>query len=49
LLRIVRDLRRVHSHLASFAYPVVGRSQRTPRLVNVDPEPSAREEPAGRE
>jgi phosphate:Na+ symporter len=27
LLRIVRDLRRVHSHLASFAYPVVRRSQ----------------------
>jgi phosphate:Na+ symporter len=49
LLRIVRDLRRVHSHLASFAYPVVGRSQRTPRLASVDPEPSAREEPAARE
>ena len=28
LLRIVRDLRRVHSHLASFAYPVVRRAQR---------------------
>jgi phosphate:Na+ symporter len=28
LLRIVRDLRRVHSHLASFAYPVVRRQQR---------------------
>ncbi len=28
LLRIVRDLRRVHSHLASFAYPVVRRPQR---------------------
>ena len=27
LLRIVRDLRRVHSHLASFAYPVLQRSQ----------------------
>jgi len=26
LLRIVRDLRRVHSHLASFAYPVLRRS-----------------------
>jgi phosphate:Na+ symporter len=25
LLRIVRDLRRVHSHLASFAYPVLRR------------------------
>jgi phosphate:Na+ symporter len=29
LLRIVRDLRRVHSHLASFAYPVLNRPQRT--------------------
>jgi phosphate:Na+ symporter len=29
LLRIVRDLRRVHSHLASFAYPVLRRPQRT--------------------
>ena len=28
LLRIVRDLRRVHSHLASFAYPVLRRPQR---------------------
>jgi phosphate:Na+ symporter len=28
LLRIVRDLRRVHSHLASFAYPVVRRPHR---------------------
>lgn len=27
LLRIVRDLRRVHSHLASFAYPVLQRSR----------------------
>ena len=27
LLRIVRDLRRVHSHLASFAYPVLHRSR----------------------
>jgi phosphate:Na+ symporter len=26
LLRIVRDLRRVHSHLASFAYPVLRRT-----------------------
>ncbi len=31
LLRIVRDLRRVHSHLASFAYPVLHRAQRRPR------------------
>lgn len=27
LLRIVRDLRRVHSHLASFAYPVLRRAR----------------------
>jgi phosphate:Na+ symporter len=27
LLRIVRDLRRIHSHLASFAYPVVHRAR----------------------
>ncbi len=31
LLRIVRDLRRVHSHLASFAYPVLHRAQPKPR------------------
>ena len=33
-LRTVRDLRRVHSHLASFAYPIIhrvrGRSRRGP-------------------
>jgi phosphate:Na+ symporter len=28
LLRIARDLRRVHSHLASFAYPVLRRSEK---------------------
>jgi len=27
VLRVVRDLRRIHSHLASFAYPVLNRSQ----------------------
>jgi phosphate:Na+ symporter len=31
LLRIVRDLRRVHSHLASFAYPVTHRGRLRPR------------------
>lgn len=31
LLRIVRDLRRVHSHLASFAYPVLHRAHPRPR------------------
>jgi phosphate:Na+ symporter len=31
LLRIVRDLRRVHSHLASFAYPVLHRARPRPR------------------
>jgi phosphate:Na+ symporter len=36
LLRIVRDLRRVHSHLASFAYPVVRRSQPTARAKTDD-------------
>ncbi len=30
LLRIVRDLRRVHSHLASFAYPVLRQSRIAP-------------------
>ena len=30
LLRIVRDLRRVHSHFASFAYPVLRRSRLAP-------------------
>jgi phosphate:Na+ symporter len=25
VLRVVRDLRRIHSHLASFAYPVLNR------------------------
>jgi len=42
LLRIVRDLRRVHSHLASIAYPVLRRSHRKrPRakdLLRADPE-----------
>ena len=32
LLRIVRDLRRVHSHLASFAYPAVSRGRGRRRL-----------------
>lgn len=36
LLRIVRDLRRVHSHLASFAYPVVRRSQPRARAKTDD-------------
>ncbi len=31
LLKIVRDLRRVHSHLASFAYPAVHRTRGRPR------------------
>lgn len=34
LLRIVRDLRRVHSHLASFAYPVLRRPQRAAAARN---------------
>ena len=36
LLRIVRDLRRVHSHLASFAYPVL---RRAPTTASNAPEP----------
>jgi phosphate:Na+ symporter len=43
LLRIVRDLRRVHSHLASIAYPVLRRSprrrSRTKDLLPEEPEP----------
>ena len=31
VLRIARDLRRVHSHFASFAYPVLRRAHFTPR------------------
>ena len=35
LLRIVRDLRRVHSHLASVAFPVLRRTNRKgPRRAN---------------
>jgi len=41
LLRITRDLRRVHSHLASFAYPVVhrarGRSRTRSRVAPAAP------------
>lgn len=40
LLRIVRDLRRVHSHLASFAYPVVRRPQRR-SIARVDDDGAA--------
>ena len=42
LLRIVRDLRRVHSHLASIAYPVLRRTghkrSRAADLLREDPE-----------
>ena len=42
LLRIVRDLRRVHSHLASVAYPVLqratGKRRKPADLVQEDPE-----------
>ena len=42
LLRIVRDLRRVHSHLASFAYPVLRRPRPQPRARRARaPAPSA--------
>ena len=33
LLRIVRDLRRMHSHLASFAYPIVHRAKTRRRFA----------------
>jgi hypothetical protein len=36
LLRSVRDLRRIHSHLASFAYPVLNRPQ-TPPTPSAEP------------
>ncbi|MBS0388313.1 MAG: Na/Pi cotransporter family protein [Proteobacteria bacterium] len=40
LLRIVRDLRRVHSHLASFAYPVLQNARsRSRRATGAEPEP----------
>ena len=42
LLRIVRDLRRVHSHLASIARPIAGRSGRGQRRGSPE---SLREEP----
>jgi phosphate:Na+ symporter len=32
VLRVVRDLRRIHSHLASFAYPVLNRPQAGTRV-----------------
>jgi phosphate:Na+ symporter len=32
VLRVVRDLRRIHSHLASFAYPVLNRPQAVMRV-----------------
>ncbi|HEY2683133.1 MAG TPA: Na/Pi cotransporter family protein [Steroidobacteraceae bacterium] len=50
LLRLVRDLRRVHSHLARFAYPVLHRSttvRRTRRRRGPRPEP--RENPPPRQ
>jgi phosphate:Na+ symporter len=51
LLRLVRDLRRIHSHLAGFAYPVLHRldtgqrskrrtAKSTPRTSPARPEPS---------
>lgn len=33
VLRVVRDLRRIHSHLASFAYPVLNRAPATTRAA----------------
>jgi phosphate:Na+ symporter len=34
LLRSVRDLRRIHSHLASFAYPILHRPQTQPKVTD---------------
>jgi len=34
LLRSVRDLRRIHSHLASFAYPILHRPQSQPKVTD---------------
>jgi phosphate:Na+ symporter len=34
LLRSVRDLRRIHSHLASFAYPILHRPKSQPKVAN---------------
>ena len=45
LLRIVRDLRRIHSHLASFAYPVVHRSRPRRRFASRGRAASAPEGP----
>jgi phosphate:Na+ symporter len=33
VLRVVRDLRRIHSHLASFAYPVLNRPRNATRIA----------------
>ena len=46
LLRIVRDLRRVHSHLASFAYPVVSRARTRRRSPSSGRSSQASESPA---
>ena len=45
LLRIARDLRRVHSHFASFAYPVLRRA-RLPLPASPDSPPEVEEPPA---
>jgi phosphate:Na+ symporter len=42
LLRIVRDLRRVHSHLASFAYPVMRRQRRKAGAATDDDDAAGR-------
>jgi len=58
MLRVVRDLRRIHSHLASFAYPVVHRARprrrfrsrlpASPVAGEDEPRVGATEEPAPR-
>jgi phosphate:Na+ symporter len=44
LLRIVRDLRRMHSHLASFAYPIVHRAKTRRRFAASRREQAAADE-----
>jgi phosphate:Na+ symporter len=45
VLRVVRDLRRIHSHLARFAYPVLHRTDSIPRArrrsAKAEPQPTA--------
>ncbi|MEA3197705.1 MAG: phosphate:Na+ symporter, partial [Gammaproteobacteria bacterium] len=47
VLRVVRDLRRIHSHLASFAYPVLHRPQTSVRrAIRAGAQKTRRDDPA---